>query len=271
MRADFSAETISFSQATFLLADSGSILLSSNSSATNWCTAISKIQVVFASVDSVLPSTNDLDLFLPLLASYKNGNIIHNNIELLSGTRKENEPAGADELYVVIIDNGRSNVIEQEVQRQVMHCIQCGACQSACPVYESVGHASYKHSYSGPTGAVALPLINNFNENITHTQASTLCGQCTDSCPVGIDFKKGILLNRQQAVAKKIPTSREKWFYYLWKKTMLKRTFINLKGVNARKHVIEKIFLNSPNGNRTLPQPAAKTFNEQWRERMNLK
>lgn len=258
-----SAVAASVSQASFLIADSGCVV--SVAENTNELSPASCIKIIMASVDSILPSLYDLDLILPLFSTYKNGEPFPQCVQLLSPVKKEAD--AAIDFYILLIDNGRSNIMAQEAQRQAMHCIQCNACDTICPVTQNGGSA--KTNFPHPVAAVAMPLYKNFSENYHFAQSSTLCGQCADICPVKIDFKKGILANRKAIVESKSISSREKWFYFLWKKTMLNRSFSNWRGINARRHVMEKIFFSGLPYGKNIPSEK-KSFNEQWRERMNI-
>lgn len=262
-RIELSHEVISILQASFLIADSGSaVIIPANAEEKNVCAGT---QIIIATIDSILPTVSDLDLFLPLLSTYKNGDPFPAGVQIVSSVKKEAD--AAVDFYILLIDNGRSHVMAQEIQRQAMHCIQCGACENVCPVAQN--NSQKKSHFSFPAAAVALPWYNDFKENISVSQSSTLCGQCTDVCPVNIDFKKGILANRKTAVESKTISSREKWFYFLWKKTMLSRNFINLRGIGARGHVMDKIFFPAPLHKKNIPAEK-KSFNEQWRERMKM-
>lgn len=263
-------ESISINDALFICADTGSVVLAGNNK-NSLLNNHSKIQIVLATVDTILPSINDLDLMLPLTATFKNGEENFNCISIISSSRKENEPESAEEFYVLLLDNGRSDVITKENERQAVRCIKCGACHYACPVYETVGSKPFNHFYSGPIASMMLPHINAFEDDYYLSFASTMCGAYEDVCPVNIDFKKGILYNRSDGKKRKLYSSNEKWFYYLWRKTMLKRDFMNMKGIKPRKRIIENLFLNSANNLRVLPETAAKTFNEQWREKTGQK
>lgn len=272
-RADlvnYSNESINICDALFICADTGSVVIAGENKNVFLNTAC-KVQIVLASIDSILPSVNDLDLMLPLTSSFKSGKESFNCFSITNTSHKENEPEGNDEFYVLLIDNGRSDVIATDNERPAMRCIKCGACQYLCPVFETVGAKPFNHFYSGPLASMILPHINAFEDNYYMSLASSMSGANEDICPVNIDFKKGILHNRAEAVKRKLYSSNEKWQYYLWRKTMMKRDFMNMKGIRPRKRIIESFFLKSAKDLRLMPQTAAKTFNEQWREKTGQK
>lgn len=262
----YNNESVSICDALFICADTGSVVIEGESKNILLNNA-SKVQIVLATIDSILPSVSDLDLMLPLTSTFKKGEENFSCFSIINSSKKETEPESNEEFYVLLLDNGRSDVMAKENERQSLRCIKCGACQYACPVYETIGSKPFNHFYSGPIASMMLPHINKFEDNYYLSYASTMCGAYEDVCPVNIDFNKGILHNRAEGIKRKLYSSNEKWFYYLWRKTMLKRDFMNMKGIKPRKRIIENLFLKSSNELRAFPPAAAKTFNEQWREK----
>lgn len=261
---------VQISEATFICADTGSVVIQGNNKDIfNQCT--SKVQIVLAFIDSILPSVSDVGLMLPLTSAFRDGEGNFPFFSIVRPYSKANENDRTEDFYVLIIDNGRSNLLARENQRQALHCIKCRACEYVCPTYQTIGNKPYKHTLTGPIASVALPYIENFEQYHFLSFSSTMYDAYKSECPVNIDFKKGIMHNRAEAVRRKLNTSGDKWFYYIWKKTMLKRDFIKVKGINPRKKMIETLFLNSQNNFRVLPEAVPKTFNEQWRERTGQK
>ena len=197
---------------------------------------------------------------------FRSGQLMTSYTSIITGPKQADEADGPEELYVILLDNGRSNVLGQEVQRQAMTCIKCGACQYVCPVYRSAGSADFP----SPVAAVTIPLQRDMEVNQNYTYASTLCGACKDVCPVKIDLPRLLLENRKLFVEQGYNPRGEKWFYYLWKKAMLKRDIMNWKGIRAGKHIMENLY-KSKDGARKMPPVATKSFNEQWREKRNVK
>lgn len=262
----YNNESVSICDALFICADTGGVVIEGESK-NIFLNSASKVQIVLATIDCILPTVNDLDLMLPLTSSFKKGEDNFSCFSIISSSKKETEPDVNEEFYVLLLDNCRSDVMAKENERQALRCIKCGACQYACPVYEAVGSKPFHHFYSGPIASMTLPHINTFEDNYYLSFASTMCGAYEDVCPVNIDFKMGIMHNRAEGIKRKLYSSNERWFYYLWRKTMLKRDFMNMKGIKPRKRIIENLFLKSTNNLRALPEAAAKTFNEQWREK----
>ncbi len=249
----------------FLLADPGAVVILENEGNAQLTASLPKIHIVLAGIDKMLPSINDLDLFLPLLSAYGTGQTITAYNSIITGPRQADELDGPEELYVILLDNGRSDVLAHEQQRAAMTCIKCGACQTVCPVYRSAGAADFP----SPIAAVTLPLQRTEYQHLS--SSSTLCGACKDVCPVKIDIPRLLLENRKHLVDQGQTPRGDKWFYYAWKKAMLKREIMSWTGVNARKHILEGLF-KSKDGKRKMQLGGKeKSFNEWYREKMNYK
>jgi len=266
LRNEFLSAGAGITGANFLIADPGSIVILENEGNAQLTASLPKIHIVIAGIEKLLPSLSDLDLFLPLLSTYGTGQELTVYNSIITGPRQPDELDGPDELYVILLDNGRSNVLGQEVQRQAMSCIKCGACQYACPVYRSAGPTDFP----SPIAAVTTPLQHDMEANQHLSHASTLCGSCRDVCPVKIDLPKLLLQNRKLFIDQGINPRSEKWFYFFWKKAMLKRDIMNWKGIRAGKYIMENLYKSKDNS-RVMPTIASKSFNELWREKMNFK
>lgn len=248
----------------FLVADPGAVVILENEGNAQLTASLPKIHIVLAGIDKMLPSISDLDLFLPLLSSYGTGQQITAYNSILSGPRQPDEMDGPDEMYVILLDNGRSDILAHEQQRNALSCIKCGACQTVCPVYR---HAA-DGDFPSPIAAVTLPLQRQELQHLS--AASSLCGTCKDVCPVKIDIPRLLLENRKYFVEKGHSTRGEKWFYFGWKKAMLKREIMSWTGINARRHLLENL-LRSKDGKRKMDLGKEKSFNEWYREKMNYK
>lgn len=256
-------------QANFIIADTGSVAISEYAPNANTNFLTPKISIILAAIDQLLPSINDLELFLALQGAYASTTGMQSFNKLISSPTGNG--TGGNEVYVLIIDNGRSNLLETELHRQSLYCIQCGACQAACPVMQSIGSSSCNSVYSGPIGFAGLPYWKGQKDFSHLSYSSPLCGKCNDVCPVKIDFKKSMLALRHETVKRKQNPQQEKLFYYIWKKTMLKRELIGWRKINTYKYAVDTVFLKSKNALRSLPASATKSFNQQWRENHGLK
>lgn len=257
--------------ANFLLADIGGISITENEGNARLTTAFPKIHIVVTGIEKLLPSVNDLSLFLPLLSSFGTGQKLTCYNTILTGPKKRNELDGPVEMYVVLLDNGRSTLLGQVPQREALGCIRCGACLNACPVYKNIGGHTYGKAYTGPIGSVITPYYNGFKDYVHLSYASTLCGNCTEVCPVNIDLHKFLLYNRQKFVAENKEGRLEKMIWYVWKKASLKRSFMNT-GTGALKNIAVKYLFSNSWGKKRAPLKFAdKSFNEQWQEKFKKK
>jgi L-lactate dehydrogenase complex protein LldF len=186
---------------------------------------------------------------------------------ILSGPRQPDETDGPDEMYVILLDNGRTNLLAQKDQRQGLYCIRCGACLNACPVYKNIGGHTYNTTYSGPIGSIITPHERGMAEFKHLSYASSLCGRCTEVCPVKIDIHKMLLLNRRDAVNEHLVTNKERWGWRMWTKGMLKRKLTDFFGGKMKNFLLKTFFKKSWGNFREMPNVAEKSFSKQWQEK----
>jgi len=166
---------------------------------------------------------------------------------------------------LLLIDNGRSNILADEKARQTSWCIKCGACSKSCPVSNTIGVID--GAYESPINAIQLPVLKGLQSYSYLAQASTLCGACTKACPVNINLHELFIHNKKEMVNQQLNTNKEKWFYLLWKKTMLKRDKFSFASFNSNKIVMETVYEKVWGTKENLPTFAKKSFNEMWKER----
>ncbi len=253
--------------ANFLIADTGAVVVTENEGNALMSISFPKVHVVIAGIEKIIPSLTDLDLFLPLLATHGTGQNITAYNSITSGPRQDGEVDGPEEMYVILLDNGRTNLLAQQEQRQALSCIRCGACLNACPIYKGVGGHSYGATYSGPIGSVITPHYNGMEEFKHLSFASSLCGKCTEVCPVKIELHKLLLFNRRDSVEQKANTRAETFTFFIWKKAMLSRRLMNKGSGRLRNFVLRNFFKSKWGDRRELPLIAEKSFNQIWRER----
>ena len=207
-------------------------------------------------------------MFWTLLATHGTGQQITVYNSILSGPRQPEETDGPEEMFVILLDNGRTNLLAHQNQRQALSCIRCGACLNGCPIYKGIGGHAYGTTYSGPIGSVISPHFSGMKEFKHLSYASSLCGKCTEVCPVKIELHKLLLYNRHDSVNEGLPPKSEKWIYTFWKKVMLKRSRMNKGGARLKNFVLQKFFVKNWGERRELPNVADQSFNEWWKERM---
>jgi len=262
---------LQISGANFLIADTGSIAITENEGNARLTTAFPKIHIAVVGIEKILPSINDLDLFWPLLATHGTGQNLTVYNTLLSGPRQAYESDGPEEMYVVLLDNGRTNLLAQKEQRQGLYCIRCGACLNVCPIYQNIGGHTYETTYQGPIGSLISPHLSGMKEFKHLSYASSLCGKCTEVCPVGIDIQRMLLLNRRDAVAEDLAPSMEKKAWKGFTYLIQRRKLIDLFGGKIKNFFLGKFFKKTWGSNRQLPKLADKSFSKQWKEQQKNK
>jgi L-lactate dehydrogenase complex protein LldF len=267
LREKYLKADVGVTGANFIIADTGSIAISENEGNARLTTSFPKIQITVVGIEKLIPSITDLDLFWPMLSTHGTGQNLTVYNTILSGPRQANETDGPEEMYVVLLDNGRTNLLAQKDQRQGLYCIRCGACLNVCPVYKNIGGHTYETTYSGPIGSIITPHMRGMEEFKHLSYASSLCGKCTEVCPVKIDIHKMLLLNRRDAVRDDFVTTKEKWGWAFWKKGMLKRNLTDFFGGKAKNFFMRTFFKSSWGHFKDMPEVAEKSFSQQWKER----
>ena len=199
-RAFFSAE-MGISGANFLVADAGMVGINTNEGNGRLTTTLPRIHVVVGGIEKVIPRLADLALLWPVLATCGTGQPITTYCTLIGGPRRAEEADGPEELHVVLLDNGRTNLLANPETAEVLRCIRCGACLNMCPVYRQVGGHTYGTIYPGPIGSVFTPRTVELPEWGHMAYACSLCTACESVCPVKIDLPKQLLLIRRDFVA----------------------------------------------------------------------
>lgn len=267
LRKKFLAADVGVSGANFLIADTGSIALTENEGNAMLTMSFPKIHIAISGIEKIIPNLEDLDLFWPLLSTHGTGQPLSAYNSIISGPKQEGEKDGPEEMYLVLVDNGRTNLLAQKRQRQALSCIKCGACLNSCPVYQNIGGHTYNTTYSGPIGAVTTPYLKDFNTYKHLSYASTLCGKCTTVCPVKIPLHEFLLLNRNEAVKRKTSTFKEKQVNK-WSTLILNsRSLMDITGGNLKNLVVKQLVSKSWGPRREFPKFAPKSFSQMWKEK----
>src|ERR1700712_1290644 len=260
LREKYLQADVGITGANFLIADTGSIAVSENEGNARLCTTFPKIHIAIVGIEKIIPSITDLDLFWPMLATHGTGQNLTVYNTILSGPRQGEETDGPEEMYVILLDNGRTNLLAQKDQRQGLYCIRCGACLNACPVYKNIGGHTYDTSYSGPIGSIITPHMAGMAEFKHLSYASSLCGKCTEVCPVKIEIHKMLLLNRRDSVKEHLVTAKEKWGWSAWTKGMLKRKTMDFFSGKTKNFFMKTFFKKTWGHFKEMPKVAEKSF-----------
>jgi L-lactate dehydrogenase complex protein LldF len=193
--------------ANFVVAESGRVVVVTNEGNSRFCLAATRCHIVLVGIEKILPRDGDLALFLNLLARSGTAQQLSVYNEFILGPRAPGQPDGPDEMHVVFVDNGRTEVLATEC-RDILRCIRCGACLNVCPVYRQAGGHAYRSVYPGPVGAVLSPLLlgKRFPEKADLPKASSLCGACNEVCPVNIPIPDLLLRLREKAHLEGVPS-----------------------------------------------------------------
>ncbi len=212
----------------------------------------------------------DLALLWPLLATYGTGQKVTVYSSIICGPKQPGETDGPEEMYVIFLDNNRTNILANARQRESLYCIRCGACLNVCPVYKNIGGHTYGTTYSGPIGSVITPHLQKFEEFKHLSYASSLCGACSEVCPVKINLHELLLENRNESVEQGMPPFSEKMAWKIWKIASLKRGMMNIGNGNLKTKIVNRLFKNWDKYHAPL-EFSKKTFNEMWKEERQLK
>lgn len=267
LREKYTSADVGITGGNFLIADTGSIALTENEGNARLTTTFPKIHIAIVGIEKIIPSMSDLDLFWPLLSTHGTGQNLTVYNTILSGPKQPNETDGPEEMYVILLDNGRTNLLAQKDQRQGLYCIRCGACLNACPVYKNIGGHTYETTYSGPIGSIITPHMAGMKEFKHLSYASSLCGKCTEVCPVKIDIHKMLLLNRRDSVKSGLNPGTESIGWKGWKMAMMKRKMMDMMGGKWKTLLLKTFFKKSWGKHRDLPAVAKDSFSKQWTER----
>lgn len=266
LRKKYTEAQVGITGANFLLADVGGICVTENEGNGRLSTAFPKVHIAIAGIEKLIPSINDLSIFWPLLATFGTGQQVTVYNSIFTGPRKAAETDGPEEMYVILLDNGRTNLMRREV-RESMYCIRCGSCLNACPVYKNIGGHAYGATYSGPIGSVIMPHLEGVPEYKHLSYASSLCGNCTEVCPVKINIHEMLLENRKIAVEGNLNSFGEHATWAMWERAMLSRNLLNLAGPKLKGKVVNKLFKDTWVQHRSELHFAERSFNKMWKER----
>jgi L-lactate dehydrogenase complex protein LldF len=268
------------------VAETGTIINVENEGNIRFAKSSPRTQVSVMSLEKVVPTLEDALHLVRLLCRNCTGQKLSCYVSMDSGPKKRGETDGPEELIIIIVDNGRSKIYHDEITREAMRCIRCGACLNSCPVYREIGGYAYGWAYSGPMGQVLNPLLLGLERTQDLYRATTLCGSCKSVCPVGIDHPGLFLHYRAKDVsgdaalqAKKRPAMERMFFrLYTWAVTRrwlwnwgtrTVRPFINKEAHQGLLRKVKGPFRGPFNGwfrNRDLPAMAEKTFHDRWKK-----
>jgi L-lactate dehydrogenase complex protein LldF len=275
LREKFLAADIGMTGANFGVAETGTIVTVTNEGNGRLVASVPPVHVVVMGIEKLIPRFGDLSVFVQLLARSGTGQKITVYTNFVTGPRDEGELDGAEEMHLILLDNGRSDLLGTEFE-EALYCIRCGACLNVCPVYRQTGGHAYGSTYSGPIGAVITPLLKGDEEAKDLPHASSLCGACSEACPVGIPLHDLLLKLRNRQVERGLAGKSQKIAFKGFENMMKSPVLYNISGKAGR--VAQKPLLRDDSvrpvpgpmsawtNSRDLPPLAERSFRELWKE-----
>lgn len=274
MRQKYLQADVGITGANFAIAETGMISITENEGNARLTAALPKTMITLVGIEKILPRLDDLALFLPMLAVMGTGQAITCYNTMYGGPRQPGETDGPEEYHVVLLDNQRTTLLADAEQRDSLGCIRCGACLNVCPIFRNVGGHTYGTVYGGPIGSVITPHLRGLQDWKHLSYASSLCGACTETCPVKIDLHHHLLQNRRNGSQQK-PSWWQKLAFKIFapiaNKPGLWALTTKLGRFGQRFHGLIKGSAIDPaqawTKTRELPPIAKQSFKEWWKER----
>lgn len=271
LRAKFLEAEIGITGVNFGVAATGSCVLVTNEGNGRLCSSVPPVHIALMGMERVVADWQQLDVLLSLLPRSATGQAVTTYVSAMTGPRRHDEADGPDEFHLVIVDNGRSDVVASEFA-EMLSCIRCGACLNVCPVYRQVGGHAYGWVYSGPMGAVLTPLFAS-EEHASAPElanASSLCGACWEACPVGIPLQDLLLAQRRKNASKARPSEQLAW--QAWAQTWSRTGtyWVSLRSGSVAQRLLGERLSRLPGARswargRTVPKAAEASFRDSWR------
>lgn len=215
LRERFKNADIGITGANFLVAETGQIALVTNEGNADLTATLPKRHIVVTGIEKVVPNLDDLGVLLRLLPRSATGQETSNYVSLYTGPRQKGDGDGPDSFDIVLVDNGRSDMLDSPV-KEMLRCIRCGACLNSCPIYGAVGGQAYGSVYSGPMGSVWTPALTSVSQAGDLPNASTFCGKCEEVCPVRIPLPKLMRHWREKEFEQHLSPTTARWGLGVW-------------------------------------------------------
>ena len=280
LRQHYLSADMGISGGNFFVAETGSVVVVTNEGNATLTTTLPKVHVAISGIEKIVPTLEDVATLVRLLTRSSTGQSISNYVDVLTGRKGAGEYNGAEHMYFILVDSGRTAVLGSEV-REALRCIRCGACMNHCPVYQNVGGHSYGWVYPGPIGSILTPMYVGLDKAQDLPAASTLCNQCGVVCPVKIPLPDLQRKLREQAFASGLRPWTERTGLAIWSWVAQRPTLYALAtkiGVRMMKNwggsegMIHKLPLAGGwTDERDFPAPAGKTFRELYRAKRGAK
>jgi L-lactate dehydrogenase complex protein LldF len=280
LREKFLSADVGITGANFLVAETGGVVIVTNEGNADLTMTLPDTHIVVTGIEKVVPSLSDAGALLRVLARSAIGERLSNYTTFVHGPRQDGERSGPRSFHIVLVDNGRSELLGTEFH-DMLRCIRCSACLNHCPVYTAVGGHAYGSVYSGPMGAVLTPAFAGLPGTVHLPSASTFCGRCETVCPVGIPLVKLLRRWREKSFTQSLSTTGERFGLGLWQfvnrwpfiyrvVTALGASAVrslSVPGAGQQRWIRRLPFFAAAwTQHRDLPAPADKSFQARWRQ-----
>lgn len=278
LRDKYRRADLGISGGNFLVASTGSIVLCTNEGNATFSTTAPRVHVAFVGIEKLVPTPEHAAVLLKLLARSSTGQPLTIYTDLITGPKRQADSDGPEQVHVVLVDNGRTKILEDRAMRESLRCIRCGACLNACPVYRKVSGHSYGAVYSGPIGSLITPMFRGLENYRDLPYASSLCGACYEACPVKIDIPRLLIHLRNASNERKMDTAIERIMFKAYagslRKTWRYRAAGAMQRLMLRARADRDGYVTRGPGpmanwtvNRDLPAPAKQSFRNWWQKR----
>lgn len=271
LRQEFLAADLGISGGNFLAADTGTLALIENEGNIRLSTSLPNVHVAFVGIEKIVPRITDLSGFLQLTTRAATGQPIGIFVSLIQGPRRSDEVDGPEEVHVVLVDNGRTALLEDDTAWEALRCVRCGACLNICPVYRQTGGHAYGWTYSGPVGSIIAPAMLGLREAQPLPHVSTLCGACVDVCPVRIPIPDLLLHWREKAVDAGLAPTGEAFGMKFYAALAERPRAFEAAGALLRRTPWRAASRALPvlrdwTQERTAPKPSPRSFRQLWKD-----
>ena len=275
LREQYFAADVGITGANFLIAETGSSIIVTNEGNGDLTQTLSQVHIVLASIEKMVPTINDADQLLRLLARSATGQEQSVYTTFSTGPKRKEDPDGPEQYHVILLDNGRSSMLGSEFE-EMLRCIRCAACMNHCPVYHAIGGHAYGWVYPGPMGSVLTPTLIGVDKAGHLPNASTFCGRCESVCPMKIPLPKMMRHWREKEYERHLNPSTQRWGLKSWAFLATRpRLYHFVMGLTmgAMKYLAPKTVLmqklpmaSAWTKHRELPAPEGRTFQRMWAE-----
>ncbi len=276
LRGHYLTADMGISGGNFFVAETGSVVVVTNEGNATLTTTLPKVHVAISGIEKIVPTLEDVATLMRLLPRSATGQSISNYVDVLTGPKGDGEFHGAEHMYFIVVDSGRTAVLGSDV-REALRCIRCGACMNHCPVYQNIGGHSYGWVYPGPIGSILTPMYVGLENALDLPQASTMCNQCGVVCPVKIPLPDLQRKLREKEFERHLRPWQERVGLKLWSWLALHPALYGvlsgwgvriLRLMAGKDGMIGKLPLGGGwTDERDMPAPSGRTFRAMYRQR----